>query len=154
MRLSLTVSALLVICLGCRAVSPDPTAARFTGEWRVCYLPVGREAAEYAMEEHPLPSSATPEIAPFTGTLLIKAEGDRLRFDGYTGQVTSGGNDALKYQYVIGQKVSEWGVSTVILYPSSDGRIYGSWSRLFWGRSDKIPPMVSMERFVLERIGD
>jgi len=126
-------------------------AEKFLGTWTVRYTPESREALDYALKKQPLPRSAKPANTPSPDRLEITLKDGQLNFDGFTAQVFSGTNDPIAYHYAIGSKTSQWGVATCVLYASPDGKVYGVRSRLFWGRTNDLPPMVSAARFVLER---
>src|SRR5438445_5564307 len=148
MKRNLLAAALLgaigVIFLFGQNTKDQPEAQRFLGRWTVRYVAEERQALGSTIKRQPSSRSAKTTNAASPDTLEITLKDGQLIYDGFTAQVFSGTNDQISYRYAIGSKTSEWGVATSILYASTEGKLYGVRSRVFWGRTTNDPaPMVS-----------
>lgn len=148
MRL-LLVSILLLA--GCASSNQTSSTHDYDGNWSVCYLPPGKQALDYISEKKPIPPSQEGCIQPLGEEAVIKASGTTLMIGDKAARLYRGNNDEIEYSYARWQDSSEFDTETILISPGQDGRLYGVWSRIFWGLDNSTPPMVSMERFVMER---
>jgi len=150
---------ILALCTGCVSLRRDPVPGidAFCGDWTVKHLPPGKMAIEYAMEGVELPPSDAGGSFPFGGTLHIERQGDRLRYGDHIAEVhlvMGGFNDEVPHVYAVGREDTEFGADVSVLYLGNDGKIFGTWSAMFWGLNTALPPITNSAAFVLERKGE
>lgn len=136
---------------GCSTSISEQDYDRYIGTWNVRYLPPGEEGLQYAMDNKPLPPSSEPEIGAFGDKVEISRARALIIVGDHKAEVKTGTNEEVSYSYATGKEQSEFGVEMFILSPAPDGSLYGVWSRVFWGINGELPPMVTTERFVLEK---
>ena len=136
---------------GCATNNITSTAHDYNGNWSIRYLPSGKQALDYVTEKKPLPPSQEGCIQPLGEEAMLKANGTNLMIGEKAARLYRGNNGEIEYSYARWQDSSEFGTETILISPGHDGKLYGVWSRIFWGLDSSTPPMVSMERFIMER---
>lgn len=152
-----TVAILVAaLCGGCVSPrqTPVPNMDAFCGDWIVRYLPPGKMAVEYAMAGTELPASDPGQPMLFGDALRVERQGDRLRYGNHLAEVyliMGGINGEVPHVYAVGRGETEFGVDISVLYPDLEGRVFGTWSCVFWGLNRALPPVTNSAAFVLER---